>query len=218
MKHLFLSLIAICIYISTNAQQGFVEATHYLFPEFTKGVVLMKDGKKNHALLNYNSLTEEMIFDNHGQKLAIAKTQLPKIDTVLIQDRKFVVLNNKFVELIYHSSWQLLIEHKCKVEEEGPSTGYGGTSQTSAVTSVSETTVDGRYVYNLTLPEGYKTKPYIYYWIKKDTHIYYCRSMKELKKLFVDKKDLVKKYSKSHRVRYNEPETITGLIAYLESS
>jgi hypothetical protein len=44
-------------------------------------------------LLNYNSLTEEMIFENNGKKLAIGKGELELVDTVFIKDRKFVILN-----------------------------------------------------------------------------------------------------------------------------
>lgn len=218
MKPLFCLLTAGLICMSSYAQPGFIETSHYIFPEFKQGVVLMKNGKRNNALLNYNSLTEEMIFDDHGQKLAISKNQLPQIDTVLIEGRQFVVQKNVFVELAYHSQWALFIEYKCKVEEQGPSTGYGGTAKTSAATAVSTTTIGGRSVYNLSLPDDVETNPYIYYWLKKDDELHKFVTLKELKKLFPDKKDEIKQYSKSHRVKYNEPETIAQLVAFLEAS
>jgi len=55
----------------------------------------MKDGTRNPALLNYNAATEEMIFDQNGQKLAFAEITLNNLDTVFVQDRKFVLLDNK---------------------------------------------------------------------------------------------------------------------------
>ena len=84
--------------VTGYSQVRVLELSHYLFPEFTKGVVLMKTGVKNEALLNYNSLTEEMIFDNKGTKLALG--QLDQVDTVYIQNRKFFPLNKKFVEIV----------------------------------------------------------------------------------------------------------------------
>ena len=66
MKHIYCILIFGLMSISSYAQPKFKEVSHYLFPEFTQGVVLMKDGGKNETLLNYNSLTEEMIFENKG--------------------------------------------------------------------------------------------------------------------------------------------------------
>jgi len=163
MKPIFYCLLTVCISVSSYGQQDFVGATHYLFPEFQQGTVLMKDGRVNRALLNYNSLTEEMIFDQQNMKLAIGKQELKNIDTVTITDRKFVVLDNKFVEIVYHSDWVLYMEHKCKVEAEGASTGFGGTSETSAVRSVGTLQTQGRVLYDLELPDGYKTFPHAIY-------------------------------------------------------
>lgn len=206
------------MFISSYAQPSFVENSHYLFPEFNQGVVLMKDGKRNNALLNYNALTEEMVFEKKGTKLAIGKNEIPLVDTVFISDRKFVTLDNKFVELIYHSKWELYIEHKCRLEEEGTPTGYGGTSQTSAARSISTLSMDGRVIYDLKLPDDYKTKPYDFYWLKKNAELHRFINLKELKKIFNDKKDLIKKYSKTHRLKYHDQECVIQLIGFLESS
>jgi hypothetical protein len=177
----------------------------------------MKAGTRNGALLNYNSLTEEMIFDDEGQKKAVAINEILLIDTVFIKDRKFVALNGKFVELVYHSKWDLFVEHKCKVEEQGKPAGYGGTSQTGAATSVSSLYSQGRVVYNLKLPDDYKTKPYSIYWLEKNGELNKFINMRELKKLYEDKKDLLKKYSKINSVKYDDQEGIIQLIEYLES-
>lgn len=182
-------IISGLIVSASYAQQNDMETSHYLFPEFTRGVILMKSGKRNDAVLNYNSLTEEMIFEKSGQKRAIGTNELLFVDTVFIEDRKFVVLNGKFVELAHHSTWDLFVEHKCKVEEAGKPAGYGGTSQTSAATSVSSLYSQGRVVYNLKLPDNYETKPYRVYWLKKNGEIYKFGSMRELKKL--DRKSVV---------------------------
>ena len=96
---------------------------HYIFPEFTQGVVLMKNGIRNEALLNYNSLTEQMIFEKKGKKLAIGMNELGFVDTVFVKDRKFIALNGVFVELLSQSKWDLYIEHECKMEEHGKSSG-----------------------------------------------------------------------------------------------
>lgn len=218
MKLFLCFLSASWIFISSFAQQNSAEVSHYLFPSFTQGIVLMKDGKRNNALLNYNSLSEEMIFDKNDMKLAIGKKQLPNIDTVFIETRKFVVLKGKFVELIYNSNWVLYVEHKCKVEAEGASTGYGGTSQTSAASSASLLQTQGEVVYELELPDGYQTFPYSFYWVRDDTAIYHFRNVRELKKQFPDKKDAIKKYSKTNRIKYDDQQSIIQLIAFLESS
>ena len=218
MKHFYCILISSLIFISSYAQSNYIETSHYLFPEFTQGVILMKAGTRNNAMLNYNSLTEEMIFENNGQKKAIGINEILLVDTVFIKDRKFVALNGKFVELVYHSKWDLYVEHKCKVEEQGKPAGYGGTSQTGAATSVSSLYTQGRVVYDLKLPDDYKTKPYSIYWLKKNGELYKFMNMRELKKLYEYKKQLFKKYLKINRVKYQDQEGIIQLIGYMESN
>jgi len=218
MKHIFCTLISSLVFIATSAQTNNIEPSHYLFPEFTQGVILMKDGKRNDALLNYNALTEEMIFENNGQKRAIDINEILLVDTVFIKDRKFVVLNEKFVELVHHSQWDLYVEHKCKVEQQGKPSGYGGTTQTGAATSVSSLYSQGRVVYDLKLPDDFKTNPYVIYWLKKNGELNQFINMRELKKFYEDRKDLFKKYSKTNRVKFQDQESIIQLIEYLESN
>jgi len=217
MKHIFCFLFTGWIFISSYAQIKFVETSHYLFPEFNQGVVLMKDGKRNNHLLNYNSLTEEMIFDKKGMKFAIAENEIRQVDTVFIKDRKFVVLNNKFVEIVYQSGWNLYAEHKCKVKAEGASTGFGEASESSSAKSFSTLQTQPGVVYDIDLPDGIKTYPYVFYWLRKNDRIFRFRNLKELKKHYADKRDVIKKYSKSNRIKYEDQQSIIQFIEFLES-
>jgi hypothetical protein len=176
----------------------------------------MKTGEKNQALLNYNSLTEEMIFENDGRKLAIAQSELARIDTVYIMDRKFIPLNDHFVELAYDSKWDLYIEHKCNVREPGKPTGYGGSSHTAAVTSHSSFYSEG-IVYELKLPDDYETRPYTYYWLKRDGELHKFTSMREVKKFYKDKEEIFKPYVKKHDVKFDNLQSIIQFIEYLET-
>jgi hypothetical protein len=215
MKRIFYLLIFCLLVNVSHSQVKILEVTHYLFPEFTKGVVLMKSGIKNEALLNYNSLTEEMIFDNKGIKLAVS--QLEQVDTVYINGRKFFPLNNKFVELLYHSKYDLYAEHKCNLLDPGKPAAYGGTSQTSATTTYSSY-FSGGQVYELKLPEGYETKPFTEYWLKKDGKLNKFISIRQLMKLFGEKENMFKIYVKKNDVKYENQEGIVELIRFLETN
>ena len=191
--------------------------SHYLFPEFTQGVILMKSGIKNIALLNYNSLTEEMIFEKNKKKLAIGKGELEQVDTVFINDRKFFTLDNKFFELLYNSKCILYAEHKCSLIPPGKPSAYGGTSQTSSITSYSSFNSDGRF-YEVELPEGYEIKPYTFYWLKKNGELNKFITLKQLMKLYDDEEDLFKAYLKKHKVKVENQESIIQIIKYLETN
>jgi hypothetical protein len=177
----------------------------------------MKTGARNTAMLNYNSLTEEMIFEQKGRKLAVSAKELELIDTIFINDRKFVPLNSKFVELVHHQKWDLYVEFKCKAEPPGKPSGYGGTSKTSAISSYSSILSEG-YAYELKLPDGYTLDPYVHYWLNKSGDINKFTNMRELKKMFEEKEDLFKTYQKEHRVKYEDQESIIQFIKYLESN
>lgn len=208
-------LIFSLLSVVCSSQVKVVELTHYLFPEFTNGVVLMKSGEKNEALLNYNSLTEEMIFDNRGVKLAIGQLEL--VDTIYIGDRKFFLLDNKFVELIYKSKSEVYAEYKCTVKDPGKPAAYGGTSQTSATTTYSSYFTGGQ-VYDLKLPEGYETKPFTHFWLKKDGKLNKFLTVRQLSKFYGEKENLIKAYQKTHEVKYDDQESILELIKFLDTN
>jgi hypothetical protein len=217
MKRVLYLLIFNLLFSTSYSQLKVIELSHYLFPEFTQGVILMKSGIKNKALLNYNSLTEEMIFENNGKKLAIGKGELELVDTVFIKDRKFVTLNNRFIELLYHSKCDLYAEHKCSVKEPGKPAAYGSTTETSATNSYMPFSTGG-ILYDLKLPDGYEIKPYTYYWLEKNGELNKFINMRQLMKLYDDKEDLFKAYVKKNVVEYNNLESIVQLIKYLETN
>ena len=101
MKRIYGIVIIGLIFISSYAQNEVQGITHYLFPEFIQGTILMKAGDTRETLLNYNSLTEEMIFETNGRKLAIAPRDIVRMDTIYINNRKFIPMEDYFIEIIY---------------------------------------------------------------------------------------------------------------------
>lgn len=215
MKSVILLLFSCLVLTGSFAQRNKPEISHYLLPEFSKGTVLMKSGVKNSALLNYNALTEEMIFDTHGKKLAMAK--LEDIDTVFIENRKFFPMQNKFVELIYHGKYELYACRKAGIIDPGKPVGYGGTSQTSSVTSYSSI-ISGGQAYELALPEGIKTNPTTDYWLKTEGKPVLFLNLRQLSKQFENKADLFKKYVKENKVKYEDEARLIELIKFMEKN
>ncbi|MEZ4809619.1 MAG: hypothetical protein R2819_04605 [Allomuricauda sp.] len=199
-----------------SAQVYSVKLSHYVFPEFNPGVVLMKNGQKNPAMLNYNSLTEEMVFENNGGKLAIVDTQLQQIDTVYIKGRRFFRHDGKFLELLHQSGYELYAEHKCDVKYPGRPDAFGRTSQTSSSESYTSTNVMG-IIYELSLPEGYKTKPYTHYWLRRGGKLEQIKNLNQLLKLY-DNKNAGKDYAKSNKLDFENPQDMLQLVEFLEEN
>ena len=94
-----LHLIVVCcllgygIFAQSNSAK---QLTQYLFPDFAEGSVLQKSGTVTKTTLNYNTLTQEMIFKQGDQFLALDK--LHEIDTVFLNNKKFVPAGELFYE------------------------------------------------------------------------------------------------------------------------
>jgi hypothetical protein len=217
MKNNICLLIFSLMLISSFGQKGSSGLSHYVLPQFTGGDILMKNGQKIKAWLNYNSLSEQMIFDENGKKLAITENQLKLIDTIYINNRKFCRTDNTFLELLFQSESNLYAEFKCRLEAPSNASGYGGDSQTGTSTSFSS--IEDRGIqYQLSLPDGYKAKPYTIYWLKRNGKMTSFKNINQLMKLFSDKKQLFKSYKKNHELDYNNQASIIKLIKYLEAN
>ncbi len=216
-RHILLFSLILCCFSLAAQRQG-KEIYHYILPEFTKGTVLMKDGTKNPALLNYNVATEEMIFDQNGQKLAFAELTLNQLDTVFIENRKFVLLDkNKFAEVIHQDGYKLLVQHKCRIIPPGKPAAYGGTSQTSSTTSYSSWSESG-VIYQLDLPDDFKVNSSVIYWLDNGEGLKSFSSMGQLKKFYNKQKSLYNKYTRENKVDFKDTEAIAALIHYMETN
>lgn len=216
MKYLSLFFL-LTISISLKAQET-VNLSHYLFPDFQPGIVLMKNGVRNNVKLNYNAASEEMVFDENGKILAIDEAVLPQVDTVFIADEKFIWMNNKFVKIIINEpEIDLFVEHKCRLIPPGKPAAYGGTSQTSSITSYSSIMSDGR-VYNLKLPDDYKIIPYNVFWLNRNGKLQSFSNLGQLKKIYRDKKKLIGDYLKENEVKLSNEKSVSDAINYLENN
>lgn len=214
-RKLTFSILIFLLVVSGYSQVKMVQLSHYMFPEFEKGIVLMKTGEKKMALLNFNTLTSEMIFDTNGTKLALSQLEL--VDTVFIEDKKFVLLNKAFVELVYKSEMELFADHKCMIVDPGKPSGYGGSSQTAATTTFSSFYTSGQ-VYNMKLPEGTETKSSVEYWLRRNGDLNKFVSLRQIYQSFPDKKEVIKNYRKTHDVNYDNLGSMIEMIKYLEKN
>lgn len=214
MKFLVVLLITLTYTVTGYAQRS-ITLSHYIFSEFTPGEILMRNGSTVEATLNYNSLSEEVVFMQDGELLAIGDETLPQIDTVYMHGSKFIRVDGKFVELLVNNGYSLLAEYKCRLIPPGKPSGYGGTSQTSASTTYSTLLTSGM-IYNLKLPDDYKVKPYVIYRIIRGGKEVSFQSAGQLKRLYNDDKLRYKEYTSENKVEINNPDYIKNLVIFME--
>jgi len=190
-----------------------VKLVQYIFDSFQPGTIKMKTGKTYDQNLNYNIITNEMVFEQDGKFAAIATPE--NVDTVYIAGRKFIPLNNKFYEVLAGGNKPLLYESSASVSEPGVSVGYGGTTTTSAATSYQSLLRDGG-AYNLKLPDGYNIIPKHEFYILVNGKLEKAGSEKRLSKIFPDKSDAIKKIVKINKTDFSNPEDVAKLVSQLE--
>jgi hypothetical protein len=190
--------------------------SHYIFPEFTEGYVTLKGARTQQMLLNYNSATEEMVFKRGETILAISKEELKEVESVNISDRKFILIKDKFFEVVFEGNTSVYAEHRCTVIPPGNPAPYGGTSQVSSVDRYSGISANGGLYYKMQLPDGYKVSPVLSYIVKqgdKSTKVY---GLKVFRRAYADKKEEFDKYIKSNKVKFDNLKDVAAMAKALD--
>jgi hypothetical protein len=212
-KLLYLPLFMMLGLCYSTAQENTTVISHYIFPEFTKGTVLNKDGKRINALLNYNTITQEMLFLKDNTPMAISNRE--NIDTVFILNRAFIPVEKEFYEQVTHLATPFFVKYFCRVIPPADPVGYGSTSQTTSVTQY-KSLVTSTEVYKLQLPVDYKIVPEESYWLRINGSFQRISNSKQIMRLFPAKESEIKQYIKTHKIRFNNREELVRLIKFCE--
>jgi hypothetical protein len=183
----------------------------YLFPAFTKGIVIMKSGLLTVSSLNYNMVTEKMIYKNDTTLMEWINTK--PIDTVIILNRRFVPVDEAFYEVVVNAPITLFIQHRSRLIPPGKPAGYGGTSQTSSSESISFLNTKSG-VYNLMIPSEYEIKPAFVYWIRKDNTMLNFLNNRQFVKLFPKKKSEIESYIKENHLNVSNRDDLIKIVYY----
>lgn len=183
----FCKTLALVIFISTSTFDSYCQTgqenplPQFLFPGFSKGVIRTKAGSAMEAILNYNMVDEEMVLNQRGIFMVLDKPE--EIDTVFLQNRKFIPVDNVFYEVVAKGPVSILIQHKSRYAPTGSSTAYGMTSHTLGPTAVG-TIRGGNQVRNLDIPPNVKISPATVYWASVDGEIQRFTNERQFLKFF----------------------------------
>ncbi len=186
----------------------------YYFQDFAEAKIIMKNGQVQTPTLNYNTVTEKMVFIRDGKYYDIANPEM--VDTVIIRDVKFVPVGKAFYEVLIGTEPALLFQYKGEVLPAGKPVGYGGTSQLAASTYLSSVDLSGGR-YNLPLPSDYIVKTEPKYWIRKDGGMVSFINEKQFLGLFPEKSDKLRDFIKKNRIKIDRIEHVIKLVNYCSS-
>jgi hypothetical protein len=97
--------------LSVNGQEEtYLNLPQFLYSDFNAGRIKMKAGKDLNLLLNYNMITEKMVFLQKEQVFDMLNQGY--VDTIYMNGSRFVPYGKVFCEVYPGSKVTLLIQHK----------------------------------------------------------------------------------------------------------
>ena len=95
----------------------------------------------------------------------------------------------------------------------GNPSGFGGTSQTTSISTSSRLFLSGG-IYELKLPDDYIIEPYDEFLIKKDNIYFKANNIKQVIKCFPDKSDAIKDFVKLNKTDFKKTDDVKELIFF----
>jgi len=182
-----------------------------LFPKFTKGIVKLKDGKINSAILNYETVEQEMVFLQRKLTIVLDKPQL--VDTVFLNNKIFVPFEKGFYELVVKAPIALFIQHKSYVESIGTPTGYGAMSQTTSPSYVRQI-FDRSGAIGLKIPPNYKVVDDSEIWVRWNSGMEKFSTKKQFLKIFPDNEKELNQFIGKNNIDFKNTADLAKLVIY----
>ena len=183
----------------------------YLYKEFSNCTVRMKNGQIQTTMMNYNIVSERMVYSKDGKLFDLMNTEI--VDTVFIQDRKFIPFGKTFFVLLSEGIIPLFVQYKGHLVKAGKQVGFGGTSELAATNNLSSIKQSTGY-YNLEIPVDFSVNPSVVFWIRKDNQMSDFESERQFLKLFPDKSDLIKQFIKKNKLKVDKQEDLIRILNY----
>jgi hypothetical protein len=194
------------------AQKEDVKALkQYLLQDFSVATIKFRSGSIRTESMNYNMVTQKMVFKKGDEFLDVTNSEI--IDTISFLNRKFVPYDKVFLEIIRGSMIPFYIQHKSDLVSAGQPAGYGTTSQTSSITSISSLQVAGG-IYNLKLPDEYNVNPKPVNYIKMDGKMVSFVNEKQFLNIFPGKEKIIKQFIKENKIKFSSQKDLVKLINF----
>jgi hypothetical protein len=209
-RRIFTVYILVILIFSAGRLSGQSDNTgplpQFLFPTFSKGIIKMKDGRTMTAILDYNIVDEEMVFQQGNVYMVVNKPE--EIDTILLQNRKFVYVDKAFYEIIVKGRVTLFIQHKGSYTVASTPTAYGMKSPTNAAINITAARA-GNQTRQIEPPDNVTVSLAIVYWAKINGEMNKFTSERQFLKLFPEREAELKEFIKRNGA---DIKTREGLI------
>ncbi|MHC1703351.1 MAG: hypothetical protein AB9846_05535 [Tenuifilaceae bacterium] len=189
----------------------------FLDSVFYQGNVVFKDGSVSSAPLNYNLVLNEISFiDGESKLMALDITS--NIVYISYHNRLFIPFNKSVIEQIqsYDGDVSLFVKRTTKIKESSVTGPYGIKMDPSQVYKLIPKPVAGRslnsfeFINDIEVDVTMETS----YYIKSKGKINKISRVKDISKLFPNKKESMLNYINEQKLNISNAEDLIKLIAY----
>lgn len=187
----------------------------YLFADFQNGKVIMRDSKIINSKLNYNFLTDEILFiDAKGTIMALANPH--EVTDVYIGNRWFITTNKGYFEVIEKGTVSLLYKWICNFTDAGKEGALGIAKDAPGMYQMNQISFDAR-TWRLDVDkEAVVTVKVIPYLRIKSKNVL-IKGGKDFLKAFPGKRNEIKMYIDKNPVDFRIETDLRRLTKYCNS-
>ena len=209
-KFIISGLFFFSIYSQAQLVQDSVRLRPLLFNHFIDGAVLLKSGALEKAPLNYNTDNQSIVFINDDRYMTL--TGLENVDTIYIDDKKFIPIKEKIYEIVTPGEdVPLLVSYSNKIRPVVATVDHNGNSKQKS-TQVSNTISDS-YL-SRSFRGNYDVEFIRHFLLKKRFSFYRVTNEKQLTKVFPDIQTSIRKFISENSTNFSSLPDMTDLIVF----
>jgi hypothetical protein len=187
----------------------------YLFPDFQKGSVILRDHPEIKCKLNYNFLLDDIIFiDENGKKMALANQQ--DLLKVYINDRTFIPSSKGYYEVIELGVVSLVYKWTCSISDQGRQGALGITTDAPSVVQMNRISFDARE-WKLDVSKEVVVAVEVLPFLKIKSKFIPVKVAKDFIKAYPGKSSEIKKYISQNPVDFKKEADLKRLTIYCNS-
>ncbi|HMK05535.1 MAG TPA: hypothetical protein VK489_15145 [Ferruginibacter sp.] len=211
-KFILCSAILSFVVITTNAQaEEAKNLPNFLLPEFSSGIIKFKSGETKTAIINYNTVDQEVVFQQKDGYMVLDDPG--QIDTIFVANKTLVPFNKVFYELVVTGPLTLFIQHKSNAEHQGTPTVFG--AKTYATNNTYPRQVYGPTgTINLRVPDDFKIVNATEYWVRKNGEMDKFTTKRQFLKIFKEREKELSKFIDSNSISFKNISDLVKLFNY----
>ena len=208
MLHKIFAFVFLLSFAGITAVAQNTDATSpYVFPEFVKSTVLQKNGGSVNALLNYNTITQEMMFEQNGSRIVMDQGNT---DTIYLGKRKFIPAKGVYLEKLTNTPAALYVQLKNKAVLAQKGEKVNGVL--SDVYKKNETEKADHYA--MKLPDSYRLLNDNKYWLQRGSDLIALTNLKKIPGLFPKKEAEVARFIEENKTSLTIMEDMVKLVEF----